>query len=541
MKKLNLSLWTTTLITLLIFSAVPLLGHGLMEEPASRNWFCGAITKPDQVANGTAAYPVCGDAFATDFNGGYSFMSVLTHDVGRAGVTPLPVHVCGFGSETWNGGATPWDTPIDWPTNSMSSGRNEIVWNISWGPHFDDTEEFRYWITKSDFQFQVGVPLTWDDFESQPFCVLTYDDANPAANPDVVPDKPATRFHTFCDVPARSGRHVIYGEWGRNFFTFERFHGCIDAVFDGGQTSGVDAQIATVPNVSQITGSGSLQLDGSGSTGSGLNYQWSVAAADPSLYALTAPNAASTQLSYANPAAAGNVTVSLTVSDGQSSDTASRVLSHLPDTPTAYQLLGPLTTDPQTLAEGDRVSVRAVLDNGQDVFYPATPLVITAANTAADAWPVDLAGAINGPGSPLAIGVLDSNGDVVPAADATANQIYALLPTSVASAFLIVESGPASCEFIVTNEWNTGFTATIRITNGGSTTLNGWQVSWEFTDGSSVDNLWNANLSGTNPYSASNLSWNGTIAPGASSEFGFVGIKGGSGVEVPRVQGAVCN
>jgi predicted carbohydrate-binding protein with CBM5 and CBM33 domain len=38
-------------------------GHGLIMDPPARNWFCGAITKPDQVANGVAQYPVCGDAF----------------------------------------------------------------------------------------------------------------------------------------------------------------------------------------------------------------------------------------------------------------------------------------------------------------------------------------------------------------------------------------------------------------------------------------------------------------------------------------------
>ena len=154
---------------------------------------------------------------------------------------------------------------------------------------------------------------------------------------------------------------------------------------------------------------------------------------------------------------------------------------------------------------------------------------------------MELANAVNAPGSALAIGVLDGNGDVVPVADATANQIYALLPTEVASAFLIVESGPASCEFLVTNEWDTGFTANIRITNAGSTPVEGWQVSWEFTDGSRVDHLWNAVLTGSNPYSAGNLDWNGTIAPGAYAEFGFVGIKGQSGVQVPRVNGAVCD
>ncbi|MEM9553290.1 MAG: lytic polysaccharide monooxygenase [Acidobacteriota bacterium] len=520
--------------------AVPLFGHGLMESPASRNWFCGAITKPDQVANGTAAYPVCGEAFAADFNGGYSFMSVLTHDVGRSGVSPLPPHVCGFGSETWNGGATPWDTPIDWPTNSLTSGRNEIVWNISWGPHFDDTEEFRYWITTSSFQYQVGVPLTWSDFEAQPFCVLTYDDASPGANPDVVADKPATRFHTFCDVPPRSGRHVIYGEWGRNEFTFERFHGCIDAVFGGGG-GGVDAAVAVTPDVSSIVGAGSLQLDGSGSVGSGLSYLWSVAAADPGLYSLSNPSGVSTQLSYAEPVVAGDLTVTLTVSDGQSSDNASRQLTHTPSTNATFELLGPLTAEPLTLTVEDRVTLRAVLDDGSDVYYPSSPLVITSGNGAADAWPVALANAINAPGSALMIGVLGADGVVSPVADATANQVYARLPSTVASTFLEVSSGSATCELIVNDEWNTGFTATVRITNGGTATIEGWQVGWEFTDGSRVDQHWNAVLTGSNPYSAADVGWNGTIAPGASAEFGFVGVKGGAGVAIPRINGSVCN
>ena len=40
--------------------------HGLMQDPPARNWFCGAVTKPDQAANGTGQYPVCAQAFAGD-------------------------------------------------------------------------------------------------------------------------------------------------------------------------------------------------------------------------------------------------------------------------------------------------------------------------------------------------------------------------------------------------------------------------------------------------------------------------------------------
>jgi len=211
--------------------AVSAWGHGLMQSPPSRNWFCGATTKPDHIWNGTAQYPVCGDAFASDPNGGYNFMSVLTHTRGRAAVKPLPAHVCGFGSESWQGRATPWDQAINWPTTNGFAGRQKITWNISWGPHFSDTEEFRYWITKATFAFSPTKALTWADFEDQAFCVLPYSDSTPNANPNVVPDYANVQFHTYCQVPDRKGHHVIYGEWGRNQSTLERFTGCIDLQF----------------------------------------------------------------------------------------------------------------------------------------------------------------------------------------------------------------------------------------------------------------------------------------------------------------------
>lgn len=209
-------------------------GHGLIEYPPSRNQRCGWDTKPHEVVYGNGGntpecYPVFDDADGGDFNGGYQFMSVLTHDIGRMGGRTN--HVCGFDSETWQGGATPWDRAMDWPTTPMSAGRNEIRWNIFWGPHFSDTEEFRYWITKPGFRFDAGRALSWDDFEEEPFCVLLYSDQDPEANPDITRDVGNTRFSTYCDVPARAGHQVIYGEWGRNRYTYERFHGCIDAQF----------------------------------------------------------------------------------------------------------------------------------------------------------------------------------------------------------------------------------------------------------------------------------------------------------------------
>ncbi|MBN4055304.1 cellulose binding domain-containing protein, partial [bacterium AH-315-K03] len=86
-----------------------------------------------------------------------------------------------------------------------------------------------------------------------------------------------------------------------------------------------------------------------------------------------------------------------------------------------------------------------------------------------------------------------------------------------------------ACEHIIQNEWNTGFGGAVRIINNGTTAISGWNVSWEYSDGSSITSSWNANLTGSNPYSATNVGWNATIQPGQSAEFGFIGNKGANG------------
>lgn len=170
---------------------------------------------------GCENFPECAAAFINDWNGGYQFMSVLTHDVGRGGsmgqVANLPLNVCGFDSETWSGGMTPWDmTGVDWPTSMVdSTDPLKIVWDISYGPHFSDTQEFVHYVTKDNFVYDKDTPLSWDDFEDVPFCVLEHDPNNPAANPLVIPRVNDAEFDTWCTIPpSKSGRHIIYAEWG---------------------------------------------------------------------------------------------------------------------------------------------------------------------------------------------------------------------------------------------------------------------------------------------------------------------------------------
>lgn len=103
-------------------------------------------------------------------------------------------------------------------------------------------------------------------------------------------------------------------------------------------------------------------------------------------------------------------------------------------------------------------------------------------------------------------------------------------------------SGDSVCSFEVVNDWQSGFNGKIVITNNGNQTMDDWQVSWQFTDGSVTTNAWNANVTLGTLNTATPLSWNGTIAPGASIEFGISGNKGtaGSTVAVPTLTGESC-
>ena len=68
-----------------------------------------------------------------------------------------------------------------------------------------------------------------------------------------------------------------------------------------------------------------------------------------------------------------------------------------------------------------------------------------------------------------------------------------------------------------------GFKAEITITNSGTTTMNGWNVTWTFANGQNIYQNWEGSLvqMGANE-SVTNLSYNGTIAPSGSRTFGFL-------------------
>ncbi len=101
---------------------------------------------------------------------------------------------------------------------------------------------------------------------------------------------------------------------------------------------------------------------------------------------------------------------------------------------------------------------------------------------------------------------------------------------------LAANSTWAACSYTVTNNWGTGFTAEIKVTNNTNQNASNWSVSWQ-ESGATVTNAWNATLSGSNPYTATPASWNGTLAPNASATFG---LQANGTASAPKVNGTLC-
>ena len=79
------------------------------------------------------------------------------------------------------------------------------------------------------------------------------------------------------------------------------------------------------------------------------------------------------------------------------------------------------------------------------------------------------------------------------------------------------------------NTWNTGFTAAVTITNTSASPINTWSLTFTLPSGQTVTSAWNATISpSSGQVTATNVSYNGTIAAGASTNFGFQATHSGN-------------
>jgi endoglucanase len=87
-------------------------------------------------------------------------------------------------------------------------------------------------------------------------------------------------------------------------------------------------------------------------------------------------------------------------------------------------------------------------------------------------------------------------------------------------------SAGVSVAFSVTSDWQTGFGASVGITNTGPTTINGWSLEFDFAP--NIDTIWNAQIvqHAASHYVLRDAGYNQTITPGSTVSFGFNGSPG---------------
>uniref|UniRef100_UPI003F5A92BB cellulose binding domain-containing protein n=1 Tax=Streptomyces asoensis TaxID=249586 RepID=UPI003F5A92BB len=81
-----------------------------------------------------------------------------------------------------------------------------------------------------------------------------------------------------------------------------------------------------------------------------------------------------------------------------------------------------------------------------------------------------------------------------------------------------------------TNDWGSGFTADLTLTNRGTTAIDGWTLTYGYTGNQKLANGWNGSWSQAGQaITVKNASYNGTIAPGSAvstgAQFGYSGTN----------------
>ena len=71
--------------------------------------------------------------------------------------------------------------------------------------------------------------------------------------------------------------------------------------------------------------------------------------------------------------------------------------------------------------------------------------------------------------------------------------------------------------YAVTNQWNNGFGTAVTIQNTGTTSVNGWNLTWTWAGNQKITEAWDSTYSqsGANAKLV-NASYNAAIAPGAT-------------------------
>jgi cellulose 1,4-beta-cellobiosidase len=98
-------------------------------------------------------------------------------------------------------------------------------------------------------------------------------------------------------------------------------------------------------------------------------------------------------------------------------------------------------------------------------------------------------------------------------------------------------------EYTITNQWNTGFGASVAITNLGDAITGGWTLEWDFPGNQQAGQGWNGEFSQQAKHvTVRNPSWGVSLATGATATPGFNGTYSGTNDKPTsfKLNGTIC-
>lgn len=88
----------------------------------------------------------------------------------------------------------------------------------------------------------------------------------------------------------------------------------------------------------------------------------------------------------------------------------------------------------------------------------------------------------------------------------------------------ITGGGGCTITYTTASQWPNGFVANVTITNTGTSTINGWALTFTFPGDQRITSAWKGTVTQSGQtVTATNTSYNAAITPGASTSLGFQG------------------
>ncbi|MEU1621545.1 lytic polysaccharide monooxygenase [Streptomyces sp. NPDC005722] len=209
-------------------AAGPANAHGTMGGPVSRVLTCYA-ENPEHPSSAAcrAAVAAGGTQAFYDWNG------VRIGDAAGRHRQLIPDgRLCSAGNEEFKALDL---ARADWPATRMAPGRQELTYRVT-ARH---KGAFELYMTKAGYD--PSRPLTWSDLDARPFAKVT--DPQVRDGGYVLP----------VDVPARSGRQLVYVIWQRSDSP-EAFYSCSDVVFGADTGKAPEAPAAPATSAPATTG-----------------------------------------------------------------------------------------------------------------------------------------------------------------------------------------------------------------------------------------------------------------------------------------------